>query len=557
MEKKVQYLALAATALLISSCSSDILENGEGNTNNNETKTVTAVQEQLIEEDTDGKASAPSRTVVDPSTNKVTWSVGDAINIFDGERNCKFAATEVGSTVKFTAQNYGVRDNATKFMALYPYDIAATYAPNENGGTIKNVTVPAYQNAVANSYDPNSAVMAAQSTSMSETLQFKHLCAFVKFKTTLDCSRVVIRTKDLAMAGTCNIYFNGDGVPTQVQNSQTATSDSVVVVGDIKAGTYYYVAVLPRITPDGGVDAKSALSITLDPKPSKDMVDTQKKTINVAARTRQADTAPNFGHAVVKNFGTLSENNTKLDATFTIPYEDMGIGDDIKTAEHGHTVLWAKINLGASSETQIGEYYAWGETKPEADYSKKTYLCNDYYPLSLDAAHDAATVNWGHGWRMPTSKDFVALKSKSIFVYSEAAKGFYVYRGNGDITNYQKMSNGIYRYEDVAGVAKRHAVAEESATAVSNYINALTPETADHLFIPFGGNKSGTGAANCDAARYWMNDHGDGNVYAINEKNELTAYYWGLNSNEAFNTWSCWVPRYMGLTIRPVFEITW
>lgn len=540
MKKKVQYLALAVTTLLMFSCSSDITDNGDSNSNGG--IIVKATQEQLTEDDSDGKTFAPSRTVLEPSSN-VTWKADDAINIFDGSRNCKFTTTTVGSTTaSFTAKSYGVLDNASRYVALYPYNIAATYA----NGIISKVTLPYSQNAVANGYDPTCALMTASTTDMAQTLAFKHVCSYVKFRTDFECSRVVLHF-NRAAAGTLTISVADDGTPTvtKVDNE----SDSIIVVGDIAKDTEYYVAVLSGA-------AGTGFSMTLDPKPSRDMVDTNTKTINVASHSKTSTNGLATTRAKIKNLGELTTTNTKKDKAFTIPYEDMGIGSDL-SASSGHTVLWAKINLGASKETQVGEYYAWGETKPKADYSKGTYLCNDYYPLSLDAAHDAATANWGHGWRMPTSKDFVALKSKSIFVYSEAAKGFYVYRGNGDITNYQKMSNGIYRYEDVAGVAKRQAVAEESATAVSNYINALTPETADHLFIPFGGNKNGTGDANCDAARYWMNDHGDGNVYAINEKNELTAYYWGLNSNEAFNTWSCWVPRYMGLTIRPVFEITW
>ncbi len=82
--------------------------------------------------------------------------------------------------------------------------------------------------------------------------------------------------------------------------------------------------------------------------------------------------------------------------------------------------LWATCNVGASSPADYGDYFAWGETAPKTAYDWSTYKwCNgSEYALTkynteskygtvdnktvLEAADDAATVNWGSGWRMPT-----------------------------------------------------------------------------------------------------------------------------------------------------------
>ena len=111
----------------------------------------------------------------------------------------------------------------------------------------------------------------------------------------------------------------------------------------------------------------------------------------------------------------------KTTATVTITgraqghdYVDMGLPSG---------TLWATMNVGASSPEDYGDYFAWGETAPKSVYNLNTYKwCNgDYDQLTkyctdsdlgyngfvdnkteLDLEDDAATANWGSGWRMPS-----------------------------------------------------------------------------------------------------------------------------------------------------------
>ncbi|MBO5703680.1 MAG: hypothetical protein J6R91_03785 [Bacteroidaceae bacterium] len=82
--------------------------------------------------------------------------------------------------------------------------------------------------------------------------------------------------------------------------------------------------------------------------------------------------------------------------------------------------LWADRNVGADSPEAYGDYFAWGETEPKDYYAWNTYkwcngssktqtkYCNDssYGTVDnktvLDLADDAAYVNMGSEWRMPT-----------------------------------------------------------------------------------------------------------------------------------------------------------
>lgn len=81
-----------------------------------------------------------------------------------------------------------------------------------------------------------------------------------------------------------------------------------------------------------------------------------------------------------------------------------------------HT-LWATCNVGADYPEDYGYYLAWGETEPKSDYTTTTYkfynqgytkYCTDSSKgtvdnkTELEPDDDAATVNWGANWQMPS-----------------------------------------------------------------------------------------------------------------------------------------------------------
>ncbi len=87
--------------------------------------------------------------------------------------------------------------------------------------------------------------------------------------------------------------------------------------------------------------------------------------------------------------------------------------------------LWATCNVGATSPEEYGNYYAWGEVEPKSyynfykdgEYKWGTYDGSDSqnYGMTkynktdgktvLDPEDDAAHVNWGGDWRMPTGAE--------------------------------------------------------------------------------------------------------------------------------------------------------
>lgn len=74
-----------------------------------------------------------------------------------------------------------------------------------------------------------------------------------------------------------------------------------------------------------------------------------------------------------------------------------------KAVDLGIGLYWADRNIGASSPYDLGDYFRWGETKKYyPNEIKDGYELNDDYPETF---HDAARVNWGGKWRMPTAQE--------------------------------------------------------------------------------------------------------------------------------------------------------
>ena len=90
--------------------------------------------------------------------------------------------------------------------------------------------------------------------------------------------------------------------------------------------------------------------------------------------------------------------------------------------------LWATCNIGADNPEDYGDYFSWGETtgynSGKTNFEWSTYKwCNGSYDTQtkyntsssygtvdnkteLDLEDDAAYVNWGSNWRMPSKAQF-------------------------------------------------------------------------------------------------------------------------------------------------------
>jgi len=108
----------------------------------------------------------------------------------------------------------------------------------------------------------------------------------------------------------------------------------------------------------------------------------------------------------------------------------------------GLSVYWASCNLGAEKPEEYGDYYAWGETKPKNRYNKEDYafynesttLYNEIGNEISGTAYDAATVNLGSDWRMPTKSEMQELIDRCSWVWTQISgiNGYKVIGPNGN-----------------------------------------------------------------------------------------------------------------------------
>lgn len=147
---------------------------------------------------------------------------------------------------------------------------------------------------------------------------------------------------------------------------------------------------------------------------------------------------------------------------------------------------WASFNLGASAPEEYGDYYAWGETEPyylsqypliwkegkEHGYDWPSYKwCMGSYDtltkyclgssygyngftdtkIVLDPEDDAAHINLGGNWRMPTDTEMTELRENCTWEWTNqnGVNGYMVTGSNGNsiflpAADYQYFANPIY-----------------------------------------------------------------------------------------------------------------
>lgn len=243
--------------------------------------------------------------------------------------------------------------------------------------------------------------------------------------------------------------------------------------------------------------------------------------------TGQSDITRHEAYTKVQGLNWANANVPKYSAEATYEYVDLGLPSG---------TLWAKMNVGAKSETDPGLYFAWGETEGHADASTKAFTWADYKfnpsgdgktftkynstdnKVVLDAEDDAASVNMGGEWHMPNEEQCVELfkETKNGFVTNAGAFTQYAWSDSDGHSSPTQTTATISNW-DTAG----YFFFKNSYTSVTDAISA-----EDYLFIPVAGN-------------YYdgkVNDEGEcGDVWSssLNTGNVGNAWYFSFGSDGA------------------------
>ena len=316
--------------------------------------------------------------------NSVTFCKDDTISVFSDGTNNKFTTADNGASVEFN----GKATQTANYYALYPYQEGATIS-----GDVISATLPATQTAQTGApyFDPQAALSVATTTDEDRKFYFYNVGGLVKVTTKEALQKLVFRGNNSeTVAGTVSITV-GDEPSYTGANATSVTLRPAEEGTTIPAGTYYFVVLPQTFTTGFTIEAYQEGNTTDTPNYTRafggKITLPRSRVLNVGEMK-----SPFNGHA----------------------YVDLGIEVD------GYKVLWATTNVGATTPEGYGDYFAWGETTPKTNYAWGTYAWGSSASSMtkytgtdgktvLDLADDAAHVNWGGDWVMPTQAEWGAL----------------------------------------------------------------------------------------------------------------------------------------------------
>ncbi|MBP5479722.1 MAG: fimbrillin family protein [Bacteroidaceae bacterium] len=393
---KKSFLTILPMALL-ASCSSELVETTGIATKGNVEKVSIQSHPFEFEDGTRTSLSATEKAI------SFAWANTDALGVFpispttnnQAKQDIKLPADcEVDAHyASFDGAGWDLIANNT-YAAYCPYDGTL---PAETPYTAVPISLTGQDGTLATigqkydfMYAPSSFAEENTGTHTHEVVfDFQHAIAVIQFKLTMPVAatwKSIVITNDAGdkvwtTSATMNVATGA------VTSTATASSISLALSGVTTTAegqeVVLYASVLPTTT--------GALTLTATTSADEEY------TASLASKTLVAGKAYRY---------TVSE----LQAKPTYEAVDLGL-----------SVKWANMNVGAQSETDYGDYFAWGETEPKSTYSWSTYKWSVNGSSSsfskyttdskttLDLEDDAARQNMGGTWRMPTPAELEEL----------------------------------------------------------------------------------------------------------------------------------------------------
>ncbi len=223
-----------------------------------------------------------------------------------------------------------------------------------------------------------------------------------------------------------------------------------------------------------------------------------------------------FGFSVRPVFGSIHKEQEIPEAVETEnDVFSMEIQDEISlTKKCGHEYVdlglpsglkWATCNVGASSPSEYGDSFAWGETSPKSECIKSNSVTygKEFGDITGNPQYDAARANWGGDWRLPTVAELEELVNKCNWEWSS--------------------KNGRDGYK-------------------------ITGPNGKSIFLPAAGERDGTSLVDAGEWGSYMSSTPD--IYGDNDGSQ----YISFDNEDIFE--EDWGERYKGFSVRPVWGET-
>jgi len=475
-----------------------------------------------------------TRTTLTPTASGISfaWKNGDQIGVYS-ESNAMLCYTfsEIeGSDAKkarFEGGGFDLKADQ-KYYSIYPYaaektsskEVPIVYSGQRQliNNTTDHLSAYDYMTASAVATGPNEAIF-----------NYSHLGAIVRIK---------IAVPEAGAYSSLTISSPSTPFITEGVVDLTATSASIVA-----KATDTKMTLMLGDESTGLEVSNSNLYITaylcLAP------VDLSGVDLTLTVTSAYSDSVKYEAKVPGKNFVASTAYGYVVDYT----YVDLGL-----------SVKWATCNVGANLSYEIGNYYAWGETKDKttgyksdwSDYSLSdggeegsSHAITKYCVASskgefgkdgfidnktvLEFEDDAAYVNWGSNWRMPTTEEQIELEnscfwSKTTDYNSTGTSGFVVYKARNDL---HKGKKNIETPE----------------------LDTLYSLSVAHIFLPATGQKRNNIVINPKWGAYWSS--------SLYQLYSYDGYWLGFDVNkdkveEPFSNLFVW--RFVGQAVRPVLR---
>ena len=346
----------------------------------NENETKGTILKASIEQNMGDKTS------LHPMGNmaEIHWTAGDKILVNNGTASQTFTLAEGAGTKNGTFNYDGDYTFGTSNVAVYPE--TATIS----GNTV-SFNMPATQTATAAGTFGNGANPMLGTFTDPEALTFTSLC------------------------GVLGVSLTGNNVAiTGIEIVSNSTTDKLN--GLFEADCTAANPVLAPATGNSGTNRimlNCTTTLTTTPKEFYIVLPVGVLPQGFTMNVYNGGTTPIFSKSTASGALVVQWNMVKTMATLEVnahPYVDLGLPSGL---------LWATCNVGADTPEDYGDYFAWGETTPKETYDWSTYLHYNGSELTkytgsdglttLLPEDDAATVNWGADWRMPTQVDWQEL----------------------------------------------------------------------------------------------------------------------------------------------------